>query len=155
MKDHNSFLYKNIILSLLLKRSEIGHKWDKDEELRQRLTEDCNIDLFLTYIVIPYSGPYVLASLTVGSQLGSARGHLNAVFSGLLVAFWAFWLPESFLPDQPTMTDCSVCGHSCIYNFIILSITSCRLFFKSAYTHILLVFLWSLRFHWCILCWNP
>ena len=49
------------------------HVWERDrsERRKHRLGEDFDIDLFLTNVVIPYSGPYVLASLTGGPQPGS------------------------------------------------------------------------------------
>ena len=50
--------------------------WERDRERgneRHRLAEDCRIGLFLTNVVIPYSGPYVFASLK-GSQPGLAVG---------------------------------------------------------------------------------
>ena len=55
--------------------SESQRQRKGDEGCGHRLAEDYYIDLFLTHIVIPYSGPYVFVSLTRGSQPGSTVDH--------------------------------------------------------------------------------
>ena len=81
MKNHNTFLYKNITLSsLLLKRSEIVYKCERDsvEGLGYRLIEDCYIYTFLNSHCDSISRPYVFASLMEGSHLGAAEDCLSS-----------------------------------------------------------------------------
>ena len=57
----------------------VGERQGDGDRQRNQLvenSEDCYIDLFLTHIVIPYSGPYVFASLLIGTHLGSIVGYL-------------------------------------------------------------------------------
>ena len=44
-----------------------------DEVPGRRLANDCYSDPFITYVVIPHSGPYVLANMTRSSQLRYTR----------------------------------------------------------------------------------
>ena len=76
-----------------------------------------------------YSGPYVSASLTGGSQPGTACPPL-----------WTFRIWQTWLPFWLT-TDRSVCGYLCIYNFITPT-RSFRLSFRFS-THVI-YFGWSL-----------
>ena len=52
-------------------------EWDRQTKEADSQTEECYIDLFLTHVVIPYSGPYVFASSTRGSQPGSVGRPLS------------------------------------------------------------------------------
>ena len=53
--------------------------WERERERERRRqtegSEDCYIHLFLTSVLIPYSGPNVSASLMEGSQLVSIVSH--------------------------------------------------------------------------------
>ena len=63
---------KILIRILMLKWIKItSDKFYRDERRVHSLTEDCNIDPFLTHVEIPNSAPYVVASWTRGSQLDS------------------------------------------------------------------------------------
>ena len=88
MKRYDTFLYKNICISLFLKRSKLAssvREKDRNKGCRQRLTEDCYIDPFLIHVVTPYSGPYVLASLTKDFQQGSTKATCLSLTKCLLV----------------------------------------------------------------------
>ena len=103
MKRHGTFLYKNIYRFLLLfKRSKILQVWDKRQG--HSLAEAGYIDLFLTHVVIPYSGPYVSASLTRSSRPGSARAaaHSLQVAPSVASALTLLWI---YLADCDSMTD--------------------------------------------------
>ena len=92
------------------------------ERRGHRLTEECYIELFLIQVLIPYSGPYPLDSLTWVSQPGSTGGHLaptpygRSLFSQLvyismfsaLASLWSSWLPESLLLNRLWRTVLSV-----------------------------------------------
>ena len=97
--DHNTFLYKNISLSLLLKRSETGRKCERDKDDGHRLVEDCYIDLFLTTLWILYSEPYIFASLMGDSHPGSTGCHLAHPSEHSPAALW-IQLPSVCLIDH-------------------------------------------------------
>ena len=68
-----------------------------DEGRGRRLAEDCYIEPFLNDVVIPYSGPYLFASLTRSSKPES-HAHLYAHRSPNLSTVWLSWLCVSWLP---------------------------------------------------------
>ena len=68
-----TFFLAKICLSLFLERVKSSvsvREWQRpwDKRRGHRLAEDCYIELFLTHVIIPYSVPYTLASLTKTSQ---------------------------------------------------------------------------------------
>ena len=94
---------------------------DRDEGCRHRQAEDGYINFFLTHVVIPYLGPYILGSLMEGSQLEHAR-----VASQALVGCSLNLLTARISSDcQLTVTDCFVCRYPCIYDFIMPMCSSC------------------------------
>ena len=93
-KRYNTFLYKNISISLLLlERAKIDRTWESETDKgRQRTQTAILTHIFLTILIL-YSWPYVLVSLTRGSQWDSARGHLAPAPSGhLLTTLRTSWL---------------------------------------------------------------
>ena len=117
--------------SLLLERYEIGGNCERETETKDPDTEDCYIDPFLTYIVSPYSGPYILTSLTGGSQLGSAGADFLPLWHSP-AALQTSSLSKSLLPDWLTITNHSICRYSYIYNFIMSMLSSGSWFTWSA-----------------------
>ena len=90
-------------------------------------SEDCYIDLFLTNVVIPYSGPYVSNSLTRDTLSSSGRPLTSTPRA-------------SWLLDCNSETDRICRGYPCINNFITpMRSSGCQLTWSS-YTHRLLVF---------------
>ena len=91
-----------------------------DEGRWHRLSEECYIDLFLTHVVIPYSGLYVFASLTRGSQLGAtcptpnthrllagrAPNLLTARLTGRLWLTVILWVPVYIFFITPSRSGC-------------------------------------------------
>ena len=98
MKDHNAFLYKKKCLtSLLLEGVETGRKSEIETGCGHKLTKGCLLNFSLT--TLWFHIQEFFASLTGGSQVGSAGGHLShfQVFashsSNLLTAqFSSDWL---------------------------------------------------------------
>ena len=65
-KQSSFYLLKGLNLTIRVREKQ------GVERRRYRLAGDCYIDPFLTYVDLPYSGPYVFASLMRSSQPGAA-----------------------------------------------------------------------------------
>ena len=86
---------------------------ERDREMKTYghwLTEDleaCDIDLFLSHVMIPYSWPYIFAFMKSGTQLGSAVNHLPP--TGVPVDHSLTALLTSWLPDRLTILSVGTC----------------------------------------------
>ena len=111
MKNHNTFLYKNItVSSLLLEKSEISCKYERETNMKHLNTDwqrTAIVTLSLTHIVILYWGPNAFASLMEVLNWGPAGVHRP--LSRHLLA--VFWLTETLLSDQQTILSVV----SCVY----------------------------------------
>ena len=134
MKRHDTFLKKYIYVSLYFsKGSKLLSVWERDRERdkeRQRdeirghkPVKDCYIDVFLTHVVIPYSEPYVLASLTRGSQL-EATNPPRAPVSPSLAFLWTPWLPDRLTDFCDWLSDVGIRTYTVTmkYNTLIHSL---------------------------------
>ena len=118
MTSHNTFLQKYTFF-FIHKRVEVGCQWEREGETGRRRTltqtsEDYYIDIFLTLVLIPHLGPYILSSQTRGSQSGFAVGHCSS--SG---AQGVFCLDLIVVPTGWTWPCLTVClWFPCIYDSI-------------------------------------
>ena len=84
-------------MKLAASETDTDRQKQGDKGCRHRLAEDCSIDLFLTHIVILYSGPYDPASLMEGFQPGFTRAVCTPWVLGshslYLLTDWLMWVP--------------------------------------------------------------
>ena len=95
--------------SFLLLGRKCERERDREEGFIHRLMEDCYIDLFLTPLWIYTQG---LSSLLLWWEVLNGI-QLGAICALLPCTHWLLW----FL-----LTDSSVCGYLCLYNFLMPSI---------------------------------
>ena len=145
-----TLFYINIYQSFFIARKSWNwhvRQRQRDRRRGHRIAEDYYIDLFLTYVAIPYSRPYVFASLTSGSQPGSAVG--NWPLDETQRTSDLTWLCLQ-MADRDSLWLTIWHRYPSIYNFITPTRSSGLWFTWSAHTHASLAFRQSL----CLHSWN-